>query len=97
MMRGLNQNDKTNVQRSLPGRKKSKYAVPNPLMVIFTDGLGISICKGCLKGITKEEQKYPYNMVFRRHGSVGYFNQKLQKYVQSKCNVHIHLNKNCLR
>ena len=27
VMRGLNQNDKTNIQRSLPGRKKSKYAL----------------------------------------------------------------------
>ena len=66
VMRGLNQTqDNINIPRSQPGKKKSKYAVPNPLMVIFTDGLGISVCKGCPKGITKE-QRYPYNMVFKR-------------------------------
>ena len=98
VMRGLNQKqDNTNLQGSLHGKKKSKYAVPNPPMVIFSDGLGISVCKGCPKGITKEEQKYPNNMVFRRCGSVGYFNRKLQKYMTSECNVHIHLNKGCLR
>ena len=67
VMRGLNPaQDNTNIPRSEQGKKKSKYAVPNPPMVIFTDGLGISACKGCPKGITKEEQKYPNNMVFRR-------------------------------
>ena len=98
VMRGLNPaQDNTNIPRSEQGKKKSKYAVPNPPMVIFTDGLGISACKGCPKGITKEEQKYPNNMVFRRRGSVSYFNRKLQKYVTSDCNIHIHLNKACLR
>ena len=98
VMRGLNlAQDNTNIPRSEQGKKKSKYAVPNPPVVIFTDGLGISACKGCPKGITKEEQKYPNNMVFRRRGSVGYFNRKLQKYVTSDCNIHIHLNKACLR
>ena len=98
VMRGLNPaQDNTNIPRSEQGKKKSKYAVPNSPMVIFTDGLGISACKGCPKGITKEEQKYPNNMVFRRRGSVSYFNRKLQKYVTSDCNIHIHLNKACLR
>ena len=67
VMRGLNPaQDSTNILRSEQGKKKSKYAITNPPMVIFTDGLGISACKGCPKGITKEEQKYPNNMVFRR-------------------------------
>ena len=66
-------------------------------MVVFTDDMGISICKGCPNGITKQEQKYPHNMVFHRRGSVGYFNKKVNKYMTSECNVHMHLNKACLR
>ena len=66
-MRGLNlAQDNTNIPRSQQEKKKSKYAVPNAPMIIFTDGLGSSVCKGCTKGITKEEQKYPNNMVFKR-------------------------------
>ena len=40
IMLGLNQKqDNTNMQRSQPGKKKLKYVVPNPPMVIFSDGL----------------------------------------------------------
>ena len=40
---------KKNIQK-LPPKVKRK----NPPVVIFTNGLGIKVCKGCLKRITKE-------------------------------------------
>ena len=40
----------------------------NPPVVIFTNGLGIKICKGCPRKIRKEQQVHPNNMVFRRQG-----------------------------
>ena len=46
-------------------KKKQKLIHPNPPVVIFTDGLGISVCKGCTKKkIEREEIIYPHNMVF---------------------------------
>ena len=46
-------------------KKKQKFVNPNPPVVIFTDGLGISVCKGCRKKkIEHEEITYPHNMVF---------------------------------
>ena len=46
--------------------KEIEVCSSKPTNGVFTDGLGISVCKGCPKGITKEEQKYPNNMVFKR-------------------------------
>ena len=43
-------------------RQKGKE---NPPVVIITDGLGIHVCKGYPKGIQKDEQKFPRNMVFQ--------------------------------
>ena len=37
-------------------RQKGKE---NPPIVFITDGLGIHVCKGCPKGIQKDEQKVP--------------------------------------
>ena len=46
-------------------KKKQKLVHPNPPIVTFTNGLGISVCKGCTKKkIECEEIKYPHNMVF---------------------------------
>ena len=46
-------------------KKKQKLVNPNTPVVIFTDGLGISVCKGCTKKkIEHEEIIYPHNMVF---------------------------------
>ena len=47
-------------------RKKLKKVIQeNPPVVIFTDSLGIKTCQGCGKAITKKEQMYPSNMVFK--------------------------------
>ena len=77
--------------------KKQKLVKPNPPVVIFTDGLGISVCKGCTKKkIECEEITYPHNMVFRRCGIVGYYNKILNKFINGEVNVHFHLKKSCL-
>ena len=83
---------KKNVQQ-LPPKVERK----NPPVVIFTNGLGIKVCKGCPKRITKEQQVYPNNMVFRRWGPGGFTNPKTQKCCITECNVHFHLKKTCLR
>ena len=79
---------KKNVQQ-LPPKVERK----NPPVVIFTNGLGIKVCKGCLKRITKEPQVYPNNMVFHRRGPGGFINPKTQKHCDTECNVHFHLKK----
>ena len=79
---------KKNVQQ-LPPKVKRK----NPPVVIFTNGLGIKVCKGCPKRITKEQQVYPNNMVFCRRGPGGFINPKTQKCCITECNVHFHLKK----
>ena len=47
--------------------------------IIRSNGLNIRVCKGCHKGITKEEQEYPCNLVFRRKSLVGFYNKVLNK------------------
>ena len=79
---------KKNVQQ-LPPKVERK----NPPVVIFTNGLGIKVCKGCPKRITKEQQVYPNNMVFCRQGPGGFINPKTQKHCITECNVHFHLTK----
>ena len=47
-------------------RKKLRKVIPqNPLVVILTNRLGIKTCQGCGNSITKDQQMYPSNMVFR--------------------------------
>ena len=47
-------------------RMKLKKVIPqNPPVVILTDKLGIKTCQGCGKGLTKDQQMYPSNMVLR--------------------------------
>ena len=82
---------KNNVQKPPP-----KVERKNPPFVIFTNGLGIKVCKGCPKRITEEQQVYLNNMVFRWQGPGG-FNPKTQKYCLRECNIHFHLKKTCLR
>ena len=78
-------------------KKKQKLVHPNLPIVIFTDGLGISVCKGCTKKkIEHEEITYPHNMVFQRCGIVGYYNKILNKFINGEANVHFHLKKSCL-
>ena len=79
-------------------KKKQKLVHPNPPVVIFTYGLGISVCKGCTKKkIEHEEITYPHNMVFQRCRIVGYYNKILNKFINGEVNVHFHLKKSCLR
>ena len=54
--------DETNNGSNAGKRRASQ--LPNPPVVIFTDGFGIKICKGCGKGITPDQQLYPSNMMF---------------------------------
>ena len=87
-------------RKLLENEKKMKHKVvhPNPPVFIFTDGLGISVCKGCTKKkISCEEITYPHNMVFQRRGILGYYNKVLNKFVNGEYNVHFHLKKSCLR
>lgn len=78
-------------------KRKQKLPCPNPPVVIFTDGLGISVCKGCSKKkISHEEITYPHNMVFQRCGIVGYYKKVLNKFINGKSNIHFHLKKSCL-
>ena len=64
---------KNNVQKPPP-----KVERKNPPFVLFTNGLGIKVCKGCLKRITKEQQVYLNNMVFHWWGPGGFINPKPQ-------------------
>ena len=78
-------------------KKKSRSIGSNLPTLIFTNGLGIQKCQGCSKEITREEQVYPRNMVLRRKALVGYFNKKkMNKYIYTNNNIHIHLVKKCL-
>ena len=56
-----NSNDEEDNSR----KKLRKVIQQNPPVVILTDGLGIKTCQGCGNGITKDQQMYPSNMVFR--------------------------------
>ena len=86
-------------RKLLENEKKIKHKVvhPHPPVVIFTDGLGISVCKGCTKKkISHEEITYPHNMVFQGCGILGYYNKVLNKFINGEYNVHFHLKKSCL-
>ena len=76
------------------GMSKNK----NPPVVIFTNGLGIHVCRGCTKKtITKEETSYPKNMVFHRKGVSGFYNKKTNQWFDQETNLHFHLDWRCLR
>ena len=65
------------------------YSPCNPPVVILTDGTNISTCEGCGKKNTKEQTKYPNNMVFRKKGITGYLFQG--RYISKIGNIHFHL------
>ena len=67
---------KNNVQKPLP-----KVERKNPPVVMFTNGLGIKVCKGYPKGITKEQQVYLNNMDFCQWGPGGFIKLKTQNIV----------------
>ena len=84
-----------NKQNEPVQNNKEDYSPHNPPVVVLTDGTNISTCKGCTKNITKEQRKYPNNMVFRKKGITGYLFQG--RYISKIRNVHFHLCKECLR
>ena len=78
-------------------RKKVRKVHKNPPVVIFTDGLGIKTCQGCGKSITRDEQLYPHNMVFRCKGVRAIYNRKYNCMWNKEQNNHYHLRMKCLR
>lgn len=83
--------------KSRPDNFTKSLIPPNPPVVIISDGLGIRKCMGCRKPITKDEQKNPKNLVFRRKGVTGYYNTIQNRWVNRDCNIHFHLKLPCLR
>ena len=73
-----------------------KNKVDNPPVIIIASWR-ITQCKGCKKGISKEDKKYPHNLVIRRRGVYGYFNPHTKKWSQDEANIHFHLDMKCLR
>ena len=69
----------------------------NPATQIFTDSLGISMCKGCGKKTTPQQQAPPRNMVFHRRGKTGCLNKLSNKWLEKEGNIHFHLNMECLQ
>ena len=84
---------KTNKRKN---QEKSNLIPPNPPVLIFTTGMNISRCAGCHLQITRQQQEYPHNMVFRKRGVVGYLNKKLDRYCNKETNIHFHLNRSCI-
>ena len=72
-----------------------KNKVNNPPVIIITSWR-ITQCKGCRKGISKEEKAYPHNLVIRHHGIYTYCNPKIKQWVNEEVNVHFHLDMKCL-
>ena len=63
---GLEDSDNEDVDEEDNSRKTIRNVIPqNPPVVISTDGLGIKTCQGCGNSITKNQQMYPSNIVFR--------------------------------
>ena len=73
-----------------------KNKVDNPPVIIIASWR-ITQCKGCKKGISKEDKKYPHNLVIRRRGVYGYFNPHTKMWSQDEANIHFHLDMKCLR
>ena len=73
-----------------------RYQVPNPPVVILTNGTNIQMCKGCGKAITFHDKQYLHNMVFTRRGITGYLNRKKDIYIKKISNIHFHLHLKCL-
>ena len=70
--------------------------VDNPPMIIITDWHHTK-CKGCRKGILQEDKEYPHNMVLLRLRVYGFISLKTKKWINSECNIHLHLDIKCLR
>ena len=72
-----------------------KNRIDNPPVIIIASWR-ITQCKGCRKGISKEEKAYPHNLVIRRRGIYAYCNPKTKQWVNEEVNVHFHLDMKCL-
>ena len=72
-----------------------KNKVDNPLVIIIASWR-ITQCKGCRKGISKEEKAYPHNLVICSRGIYAYCNPKTKQWVNEEVNVHFHLDMKCL-
>ena len=72
-----------------------KNRVDNPPVIIITSRR-ITQCKGCRKGISKEEKAYLHNLVIRHHGIYAYCNPKTKQWVNEEVNVRFHLDMKCL-
>lgn len=77
--------------------KAPRSSDENPPVVICTNGTNIRSCKGCNSDITKEDKRYPHNMVFRRRGETRWFNKLTRQWVHQMGNIHFHLKRKCLR
>ena len=77
-------------------RTERKNKVDNPPVIIITSWR-ITQCKGCRKGILKEEKAYPHNLVIHHHGIYAYCNPKTKQWVNEEVNVHFHLDMKCLQ
>ena len=75
---------------------KRKNKVDNPPVIIIASWR-ITQCKGCRKGISKEEKAYPHNLIIHHHGIYAYCNPKTKEWVNEEVNVHFHLDIKCLR
>ena len=60
-----------------------KNKVDNPLVIIITSWR-ITQCKGCRKGISKEEKAYPHNLVICPRGIYAYCNPKTKQWLMKK-------------
>ena len=87
-----NSNDKEDNSR----KKLRKVTQQNPPIVILTNGLGIKTCQGCGNDITKDQQMYPANMVFRQKGVKAIYNRKYNCIWNKEQNKHYHLFMKCL-
>ena len=84
------------VIRPLTKCQSKRNEMNNPPVLLISNGLGVSKCKGCSKSITKQELRYPNNMVFRRRGPTRFYNPKTNKYIKKEGNIHFHVNIKCL-
>ena len=80
---------KNNMQKPPP-----KVERKNPPVVIFTNGLGIKVCKGCPKR-KQRNSKYIRTIWFFIGGGQDDF--LIQKHCMREFNIHFHLKKTCLR
>ena len=73
-----------------------KNRVDNPPMLVSTSWRIVK-CQGCKQAITAQDKEFLHSFVIHRRAMVGYFNKLHNKWVDSKQNIHFHLNRSCVR